>query len=314
MTISQPLFSIAIPVFNRLIYFKAALQSVLDQTFKDFELVIVDDCSTDGTWEYIQTIKDPRVRIFRNQKNLGIVQNWKCCIEKANGRWFKFLMSDDLMFPDSLQILNTLINKFPDNFVIVTSGIGFSEFENIKSFFNKRNREIMQPEKYLIPMEEIIRERKHFNQTWAMPNSYTLLTDDLKELVKTQNYKDVESKLGKTGHCVDYYILYAIAQKYKTMIEMDIPLYGVRYHEANLSRSYSDNLLYHLNGDKYIHYMLYNYKGIENFFIIRHAFRVYFHKIRNKREILTLAFLRKALELCIFIFRHIFGINKKFKA
>ncbi|MCL4378622.1 MAG: glycosyltransferase family 2 protein [Actinobacteria bacterium] len=312
MLLKNPLFTIAIPVFNRLNYFKEALKSVLNQSFNDFELVIVDDCSTDGTWEYIRAINDPRVKIFRNKSNVGIVPNWRHCIERAQGTWFKFLMSDDLMFPDSLFILDKLIKKYPDNYVFVTSGIGFTDISEIREYLNMENREINGTDKYLMPMEKIIEERKRFNQTWAMPNSYTLLTNDLKKLMRSENYKNVEKNLGKTGHCVDYFILYSIALKYKTMLEMDVPLYGVRYHESNLSKMYSQNLLYHLNGDKYIHYMLYDYKGIGQLYIVRHAFRVYFHKIRSsKREILTFAFVKKAFQLIIFLFQHLFGINNK---
>ena len=307
----RPLFTIGIPVFNRLDFFKTALKSVLNQSFQNFEVVIVDDFSTDGTREYLKTLQDPRIKIFNNEYNVGIIPNWRHCIEKANGTWFKFLMSDDVMFKDSLYILNGLIRKFPENFVIVTNGIGFRDDVEIKYYLEIENRIIPDVDQYLRPMGKIIYERKRFNQTWAMPNSYTLLTKDLKELIGTGNYKDVERNLGKTGHCVDYFILYSIALKYKTMLEMNVPLYGVRYHESNLSKIYSQNLLYHLNGDKYIHYMLYDYKGVEQFYIVRHAFRVYFHKIRNKKEILTFAFVKKAFQLAIFLFQHLFGINNK---
>ena len=309
----EPLFTIAIPVFNRFDFFKEAVDSVLNQTFSDFELIIVDDYSADGTWEYIKTIDDPRIRAFRNEKNIGIVPNWRRCIEKAKGRWFKFLMSDDLIFPDSLSILKKLIDKYPENYVIVTSGIDFTNINEIKSYLNINNREIDDTGKYVKPIDKVLTERKKFNQTWAMPNSYTLLTEDLKELVKTDKYKEVEDKLGQTGHCVDYFILYSVALKYKTMIEMDLPLYAVRYHESNLSKSYSQNLLYHLNGDKYIHYILYEYKGIENLYIVRHAFRIYFNKlISNKRKIFSLNLFKWTFQLFIFIFQHLFNINKNF--
>jgi len=309
----EPFFTIAIPVFNRFDFFKEAVDSVLNQTFSDFELIIVDDYSADGTWEYIKTIDDPRIRAFRNEKNIGIVPNWRRCIEKAKGRWFKFLMSDDLIFPDSLSILKKLIDKYPENYVIVTSGIDFTNINEIKSYLNIDVREINDTDKYIKPIDKVLTERKKFNQTWAMPNSYTLLTKDLKELVKTDKYRLVENKLGQTGHCVDYFILYSVALKYKTMIEMDLPLYAVRYHESNLSKSYSQNLLYHLNGDKYIHYILYEYKGIENLYIVRHAFRIYFNKlISNKRKIFSLNLFKWTFQLFIFIFKHLFNINKNF--
>lgn len=311
---NKPLFTIAIPVFNRLNYSKEAIQSVLSQSYKDFELVIIDDYSTDGTWEYIKLIKDPRVRIFRNNSNIGIVSNWRRCIEEAKGKWFKFLMADDLMFPDALYILKRLIDKYPQNHVIVTSGIGFEDFDKVEKYLGIDNRELKNTDQYLKNIKEIIEERKRFNQTWAMPNAYTLLAKDCKELIASNSYKEVEDNLGDTGHCVDYFILYAIAIKYKTMIEMDVPLYGVRYHTSNLSKSYNKDILYHLNGDKYIHYMLYDYKGIENLYIVRHAFRVYLHYIKNnKRELITFGFFKKAMQLFIFLFQHILGINKCFK-
>ncbi|GAG56898.1 unnamed protein product [marine sediment metagenome] len=222
-------------------------------------------------------------------------------------------MSDDLMFPDSLYILKKLIDKYHENYVIVTSGIDFTNINKIKSYLNINIREINNTDKYGKSIDKIITERKKFNQTWAMPNSYTLLTEDLKELVKTDKYKEVEDKLGQTGHCVDYFILYSVALKYKTMIEMDLPLYAVRYHESNLSKSYSQNLLYHLNGDKFIHYILYEYKGIENLYIVRHAFRIYFNKLfSNKRKIFSLNLFKWTFQLFIFIFKHLFNINKNF--
>jgi glycosyltransferase involved in cell wall biosynthesis len=307
----QPFFTVAIPLWNGVEFIKTSADSVLNQTFKDFELIIVDDASTDGSWEYVQSIKDPRVKVFRNEHNLGIVANWRSCLEKANGKWFKFLLHDDFLFPDALQILKNLIDKYPENFVIVTSGINFDDFEKVKYFLEIKPRELKDTDKYLKPIKQIIEARKRFNQTWAMPNSYTMLRDDYIELFSSSDYLDIEKKFGGTGHLVDYYILYGIALKYKTMIEMDFPTYAVRFHPTNFSRSYNQNLLYHLNGDKYVHYKLYKYKGIEHFFILRHAWRIYIHHLRSyKREILNLIFLRKLFQVMIFSFKHLLSPNK----
>ena len=305
-------FTIAIPAYNRLDYLKEAINSVLNQSFEDFELIIVDDCSTEDVWDYLLSLKDERVKIFRNPVNLGLVCNWRRCIEEASGKWFKFLMADDVMFKDSLFILNNIINKYPENKVIVTSGIDFKDIKEVKNYLNTENRNPNITDKFLIPMEQIIYLRKRFIQTWAMPNSYTLLTDDLKELIKSPQYKEVEKNLGKTGHCVDYYILYAIATKYDTMFEMDFPLYGVRNHETNLSKTYSNNLLYHLNGDKYIHSMLYDYKGLEKIYFVKHAFQIYFNKIlSNKKSLLNSQFFKWTSQLIVFLFQHTFGVKVK---
>ncbi|MCL5771858.1 MAG: glycosyltransferase family 2 protein [Actinobacteria bacterium] len=308
---NKPFFTIAIPVYNRLNYLKEAVNSALNQTFTNFELLIIDDNSTeDNVWDYISSLKDKRIRAIKNKENLGIVPNWIKCIEEANGKWFKFLLSDDILYKNALSFLYELIRNYPDNFVIVTSGKDFKEISELKDYIYNEEIAIKNSQKYVFPIDKIIQQRKRFNQTWANPNAYTLLTSDLKKLIKTEDFKKVASILGKTGHCVDYYILYAIALKYKTMIEVDFPLYGTRCHETNFSKTYNQDLLYHLRGDKFVHYLLYEYKGIENFYIIRHAFRVYFNKLlSNKRAIFTLYFPKKTIQLFIFLFEHIFKIN-----
>jgi len=75
----MPKVSILIPVFNRKDYIAECIQSALDQTFTDFEVVVVDNASEDGTWEICQQFaaNDQRVRIFQNDTNIGPVRNWR---------------------------------------------------------------------------------------------------------------------------------------------------------------------------------------------------------------------------------------------
>jgi len=101
----MPKVSILIPVYNREKFISECIQSALDQTFADFEVVVVDNASDDGTWQICQQFaaKDPRVRIFQNDTNIGPVRNWLACVEKARGEYGKILFSDDLMFPRFLE-------------------------------------------------------------------------------------------------------------------------------------------------------------------------------------------------------------------
>jgi len=99
-----PKVSILIPVYNREHLIAECVQSALEQTFTDFEVVIVDNASDDGTWEICQRFAalDPRVRIFRNDTNIGPVRNWKRCAEEAAGEFSKILFSDDCLEPNCL--------------------------------------------------------------------------------------------------------------------------------------------------------------------------------------------------------------------
>lgn len=97
----QPEVSIAIPTCNGARYLETCLKSAMDQTFKDTEIVIVDDCSDDGTWAIIKAFarRDSRVRIHRNPSRLGLVRNWNRSIHHCTGEWIKFLFQDDLLDP-----------------------------------------------------------------------------------------------------------------------------------------------------------------------------------------------------------------------
>lgn len=96
--------SILIPVFNREQFIAECIQSALDQTYTDFEVVVVDNASDDGTWEICQQFasRDPRVRVFRNDTNIGPVRNWRRCVEEAKGEFSKILFSDDTLEPGCL--------------------------------------------------------------------------------------------------------------------------------------------------------------------------------------------------------------------
>ena len=79
----SPRVSILIPVYNREALIGECIQSALFQTFTDFEVIIVDNASTDNTWGICQRFaeQDKRVRVFRNEKNIGPVRNWRRCVD-----------------------------------------------------------------------------------------------------------------------------------------------------------------------------------------------------------------------------------------
>lgn len=99
----DPRISVCIPAYNAVAYLRAAVRSVLDQTYQDFEIVIVDDASWDGTMDSIRDLSDPRIRRFSNPSNLGGGANWDRAVERSHGRLIKLLCSDDLLYPSCLE-------------------------------------------------------------------------------------------------------------------------------------------------------------------------------------------------------------------
>lgn len=99
----EGLVSIIMPSYNTAPYIKETIQSVLNQTYSHWELLIVDDCSTDNTDEAIESIKDSRIKYFKNEKNSGAAISRNKALREAKGQWIAYLDSDDLWMPQKLE-------------------------------------------------------------------------------------------------------------------------------------------------------------------------------------------------------------------
>jgi len=110
---NKPFVSICIPTYNGEKYLKECIDSCINQSFKNYEIIICDDCSSDGTVKIIEEYLDkiPHLKLFKNDKNLGLVGNWNQCIQKANGEWIKFVFQDDYISSDCLEKFVQQINE-----------------------------------------------------------------------------------------------------------------------------------------------------------------------------------------------------------
>ena len=111
-----PLISIAIPAYKSK-YLGEAIESVLNQTLQNIELIIVNDASPNPITEVVEQYKDPRIRYFINNQNIGgkdPVANWNKCLSYANGTFFSLLCDDDVYDSNFLETLVRLANKYPD--------------------------------------------------------------------------------------------------------------------------------------------------------------------------------------------------------
>ncbi len=118
----QPLISVLMPVFNAAKYVEEAVNSVLTQTYTNFELIIIDDGSTDKSWSILQKLakKDKRIRIYQNRINSGIGYTRKELANMAKGKFAAIMDSDDIMFPDRLAVQAKFLQENPN--VVVVGG------------------------------------------------------------------------------------------------------------------------------------------------------------------------------------------------
>ena len=123
--------SVLVPTYNNAHFLDETIQSVLNQSFPDFELIIVDNQSTDNTDEVVQQyLHDKRVKFYKNATNIGMVGNWNKCLEYAQGKYIKYLCSDDKFHPDLLKKFVQVMEQHPQ-VAIVSS---YREYFGLKRF------------------------------------------------------------------------------------------------------------------------------------------------------------------------------------
>jgi glycosyltransferase involved in cell wall biosynthesis len=117
-----PKVSIGMPVYNGEKFLKEALVSLLTQSYSDFELIVSDNASTDGTEKIARDFaaKDARIRYFRQPKNLGAGPNFRLVLSLARGEYFKWACADDMHYPDNLARTLEVLSAAPPEVVLVT--------------------------------------------------------------------------------------------------------------------------------------------------------------------------------------------------
>lgn len=110
---SKPLVSVCIPVFNRKDMLRACLHSVVRQTLKNIEIIVTDNCSEEDLAEVVRQFDDSRIRYHRNSKNLGAPRNFVRAASLAEGKYLKFLCSDDLLLPKCLEEAVNELESYP---------------------------------------------------------------------------------------------------------------------------------------------------------------------------------------------------------
>ena len=139
-TDEEDLVSVIMPSYNTAPYIEETVQSVLNQTYKNWELIIVDDCSTDETDDILSKFTDERIRIYKNEKNSGAAVSRNKALREARGRWIAFLDSDDLWSPNKLEKQIAFMK---------TNGYSFSytNYEEIDSEGKKTGVRVTGPKK-----------------------------------------------------------------------------------------------------------------------------------------------------------------------
>lgn len=185
------LVSIIMPSWNTGKYIAHSIQSVINQTYKDWELIIVDDCSTDNTDKVVQTFKDKRIKYFKNDKNCGAALTRNRALRVAKGEWIAFLDSDDLWKPQKLEYQIKFMKK---NDLVFS----YHEYEKIDEESKPLNIYVSGP--------RVVTKRKMYN--YGYPGCLTFMYSakamgliQIKDIKKNNDYA-ILLKLCKKADCV----------------------------------------------------------------------------------------------------------------
>lgn len=185
------LVSVIMPSWNTDKFIGEAIQSVLCQTYKNWELLIVDDCSSDDTDTVVQSFKDQRIRYFKNEVNSGAALSRNRALREAKGEWIAFLDSDDLWNPRKLEYQIKFMEK---------NGLVFSYHE-----YEKINEE-SEPLNIYVSGPRVVTKRKmyHYGYPGCLTFMYSAKMLGLIQIqdIKKNNDYAILLKLCKKADCV----------------------------------------------------------------------------------------------------------------
>lgn len=197
------LVSIIMPSWNTEKFIAESIQSVLNQTYKNWELLIVDDCSSDRTDDVVASFKDDRIRYFHNKKNSGAALTRNKAMREARGEWIAFLDSDDLWMPEKLEHQVKFMNDNGYN-------LSFTEYEKIDEESKPLNIYVSGPDK--------VNKRKIYNydyigQLTMMYSAKDFGVIQIKDIKKNNDYAIRLQLYKKPGTCA--YLLKEDLAKYR---------------------------------------------------------------------------------------------------
>lgn len=117
---SNPKISVVMSVYNGMPYLKEALKSILNQTYKNFEFIIVDDASTDKSLKYLKSLKDKRIKLINNKKNLGLASSLNKALKLAKGDYVARMDADDISLPKRFEEQVNFLQKNPETMLCGT--------------------------------------------------------------------------------------------------------------------------------------------------------------------------------------------------
>lgn len=254
----KPLVSICIPVYNTVNYIEETINCFLNQTYKNIEIIITDDCSNDGTWELLlaKYSKNSILRLFKNDINLGIGDNWNVCYEKCLGDYVIIANADDLY---NINFVQKAIDMFQSNEKIEYIVCAYDIISN--------NKEIIEIPKFFIETPKGMLTKQFEIDFFINPflNQFSIG----KKIVFDKN-RCIDGRLFLPTQVCDFELRLRLAKSNTQTYFLSEILGSYRRHNNNASskrygelKSYYsiiNNYHFYLKENYYLKYLVYRFK------------------------------------------------------
>lgn len=240
----NPKVSILIPTYNREKIIEDTLKSAISQDYDNIEIIIVDDWSSDKTYNICQEYskKDNKIKLFRNEENLWPVLNWKKCIDYATWEYVKILFSDDLISND---FVSKTIKLFDIDTAFVFTKTKLFDNEWNESFIYDFNKDVFNSKEYI--EKSLLTDWKYPVSPWC---ALFRRKDILKNLIiDIPNYNNLDFKKFWAWNDLAIFILTAF--DYKKIKYIREPLSLFRAHKWSMTCS-NDLLIYYETANKFL--------------------------------------------------------------
>lgn len=260
ININNPLVTVFMAAYNGEAYIEKAIQSVLSQSFTDFELLIINDGSTDRTLDIIHQFTDPRIRLVHNDGNKGLTFTRNRGIEEAKGQYIAILDCDDIALPDRLQTQIRFLNAHPEIAICGGQAIAIDE-----SGEQTGNLNVIAGDKDISP--ELVFHNTFINSTLVIKRS---------AMLEAGGYRDYSP-------AEDYDLSYRISLRHPVANLSEVLVY-YRLHGNNVSKVQHERIL---NAELRIIENIHTNLGIpkdENLIRIHHDYFCYRFSARSAKE------------------------------
>jgi len=278
---SHPKITVLLPVYNGDKYLRESIESILKQTFNNFELIIINDGSTDNSLKIAKSFNDPRIKIINNKKNLGIIKSLNIGLSQAKGKYIARLDADDISLKNRLETQYSFLEKNKD---IILIG-GWAEIINDKGEYIRKKTPVTS-------FEQI--------KYWAMFIGNPFIHSSV--FFRKDNIKSIGGYSHNYKHVEDYDLYLRLIKNGYKIINLPEIFIKYRIHDQSIGQSRDSKKEQNANVKKIIfnninHYFLLNWRefeiiydkqrmrGIKNLFRATYLYRQIFKNYKSKEKL-----------------------------